>query len=63
MSWGLRPARSSPAEEDRPERGRSSPKIVLIRVDLPAPLGPTIVTISPSRTLIETPLRMSASGM
>ena len=63
MSCGFRPLISSPRNSIRPSRGCSRPKIVLIRVDLPAPLGPTMVTISPSRTLIETPLRMSTSGM
>ena len=46
----------------RPWRGFSRPKIVLISVDLPAPFGPITVTISPSATRIETPLRMSTSG-
>ena len=63
MSCGLRPPMSVPRNEIWPSRGVRRPKTVFISVDLPAPLGPTIVTISPSRTTIETPLRMSASGM
>ena len=62
MSWGLLPASSVSPKRTLPLRGLSRPKIVLIRVDLPAPLGPTMVTISPSPTSIETPLRMSTSG-
>ncbi len=59
---GLCPLISSPRKTTRPLRGRSSPKIVFTRVDLPAPLGPITVTISPSLTRIETPFRMSTSG-
>ena len=46
-----------------PVRGSSSPKTDFISVDFPAPLGPTIVTISPSRTSMSTPFRMSTSGV
>src|SRR5215216_4443016 len=53
---------SLPSKTIVPLRGRSRPKIVLISVDLPAPLGPITVTTSPSRTSSETPLRMSTSG-
>src|ERR1051325_10334649 len=53
---------SSSRSWTRPDRGFTSPMIALISVDLPAPFGPTIVTISPARTSIDTPLRMSTSG-
>src|SRR5215218_6317529 len=33
------------------------PEMILNRVDLPAPFGPTIATIFPSETASETPLR------
>ena len=62
MSCGFSPPIVLAAKLDPALRGASRPKIVLIRVDLPAPLGPTMVTISPSRTVIETPLRMSTSA-
>ena len=60
--WGLSPAMSSPRSRIDPCAGFSSPKIVLISVDLPAPFGPTTVTISPLPTSIVTPFRMSTSG-
>src|SRR5579859_3967962 len=40
----------------RPWRGRTSPATVLTSVDLPAPLAPTRVTISPGCTRSDTPL-------
>ena len=39
-----------------PVRGRSRPEMVRRVVDLPAPLEPMSVTISPSLTTRETPL-------
>ena len=39
---------SRPAKMIVPSRARGLPKIVIIRVDLPAPLAPISVTISPS---------------
>jgi hypothetical protein len=39
-----------------PSRACGLPKIVIISVDLPAPLAPIIVTISPSFTSMSTPL-------
>src|SRR5919106_868780 len=62
MSCGLWPVMSSPRKATCPLRGCRRPKIVLIRVDFPAPLGPITVTTSPSFTSSETPLRMSTSG-
>src|SRR5208337_3125469 len=51
------------AREDAPpfrrlgeRRARGAPKIVIIVVDLPAPLAPIRVTISPSLTSMSTPL-------
>ena len=40
---------------DEPSRARGLPKIVIIRVDLPAPLAPISVTISPSFTSTSMP--------
>ncbi len=51
-----RRVRSSPANSMLPLRGRSRPEIVFSVVDLPAPLAPSSVTISPSPTVIDTPL-------
>jgi len=42
-----------------PSRGGESPEIDLKVVDLPAPLEPMRVTISPSSTSIEIPFRAS----
>ena len=39
----------------RPEVGSSTPRIMLIVVVLPAPLGPMSPTISPGETEKETP--------
>jgi hypothetical protein len=52
---GLHPVMSVPSKRMRPAFGGSSPKIVLSRVDLPAPLGPMIVTSWPDSTVMETP--------
>jgi hypothetical protein len=48
MSW--------PSKMIEPRRARGLPKIVIIIVDLPAPLAPIRVTISPSVTSMSTPL-------
>ncbi len=39
-----------------PSRARGWPKMVIIKVDLPAPLAPISVTISPRLTVTSTPL-------
>ncbi len=52
------PARSVPSTTTFPESGRSSPAMVISRVDLPEPEGPTRPTASPGATLSEIPLRM-----
>ena len=46
---------SRPSKRNVPAWARNRPAIVLISVDLPAPLGPTTHTSSPRRTLIVTP--------
>ena len=48
-SDGRRDSRSSPANVIVPDTGATTPLIVLNRVDLPAPFGPTRVTNRPSR--------------
>ena len=47
---------SRPSKRMRPCRGRLSPLIARSVVDLPAPLAPISVTISPAPTRSETPL-------
>ena len=39
----------------RPARGRRSPEIVFMSVDLPAPFGPSTQTISPESTRSSAP--------
>ena len=46
---------SVPAKVMVPFLARGVPKMVIISVDLPAPLAPISATISPSLTAIETP--------
>ena len=46
---------SRPSYTVRPSRARGLPQIVIIRVDLPAPLAPIRVTISPGSTCRSTP--------
>jgi len=53
-AWVGRPAMSRPASRMRPARGFGSPQIVISSVDLPAPLAPISVTISPGMTRIDT---------
>jgi hypothetical protein len=48
---------SRPAKVIEPSRARGLPQIVIIRVDLPAPLAPISATISPSPTAMSTPFR------
>jgi hypothetical protein len=43
----------------RPRRGVMKPTIALNAVDLPAPLGPMMLTISPGFTCSDTSCRMS----
>src|SRR5258707_1644063 len=49
------PVMSSPSNVIEPERARGLPQIVISRVDLPAPLAPIRVTISPLATSRSTP--------
>ena len=53
------PVMSSPLKSTRPARGVRKPTIVLNAVDLPAPLGPMMLTISCTPTVSETSCRMS----
>src|SRR3954471_22186986 len=53
-STGPMPAISRPRKRTSPVVGRSSPVTTLTSVVLPAPLGPTIETNSPSLTWKET---------
>ena len=46
---------SRPSKAIEPSLARGLPKIVIISVDLPAPLAPIRVTISPSLTSRSTP--------
>ena len=46
---------STPSNQIRPERGRSSPLTARSSVDLPAPFEPISVAISPARTSKSTP--------
>ena len=45
---------SRPSNRMRPSRGAGAPNTVIISVDLPAPLAPMSVTISPRLTSSET---------
>ena len=54
IAWVGRPAISRPSRMIRPPRGRGSPQMVISSVDLPAPLAPIRVTISPGMTRIDT---------
>ncbi len=47
---------SLPSKVIRPRLARGAPKMVIIVVDLPAPLAPISVTISPALTSMSTPL-------
>ena len=55
ISWVGRCVMSWPSKVIVPERARGLPQIVIISVDLPAPLAPISVTISPSLTSRSTP--------
>ena len=57
--WPGRPWISAPLNTIRPVRGGTIPEIERRVVDLPAPLAPMSVTISPSLTSSEIPLRAS----
>ena len=56
ISCGGWPTMSLPLKRMRPRLGRLMPWIERSVVDLPAPLAPIRVTISPSCTLSEMPL-------
>ena len=56
ISWVGKLVMSWPAKVIEPSRARGLPQIVIISVDLPAPLAPISATISPSPTSTSTPL-------
>ena len=53
---------SSPSISTRPENFGTSPATALISVDLPAPFGPRMATISPAATLMWAPRTIGAPG-
>jgi hypothetical protein len=54
MWWDSRPSMRLSLKTILPERGTSMPAMVRMREDLPAPLAPTMATISPWGTSSET---------
>src|ERR1700722_15063044 len=65
--WKPAPSSSNPASLPRtatsPEVGWSPPQMHLSRVDLPEPLRPRMPTVSPSRTVSDTPSRAQKSSV
>ena len=59
-SWGFMARVSFPSKNTRPRAG-APPVTALIRVDFPAPLGPTIMSHSPGARSKETPFKMVRS--
>ena len=59
---GRMPVTSSPPKRTLPPCRVTSPYTALSRVDLPAPFGPMIATISSAPAVSETPRRISASS-
>ena len=55
IAWVARPSMRWPAKWTLPWRGRTTPRMVFIVVDLPDALPPSRQTISPSRTSMLTP--------
>src|SRR5690606_30444225 len=55
MPFRIGPICSAPSIRIAPRSARSNPAMMLSRVDLPQPEGPTIATNSPSRTSKLTP--------
>src|SRR5262249_10212172 len=53
---------ADPLNRMAPRQARLTPEIVRLIVDLPAPLGPRTVTISPECTAKSTPRRISVSA-
>jgi hypothetical protein len=54
-SWGGSAVIACPSKTTSPARGRRSPEITFINVDLPAPLGPSNATTSPDATAHRAP--------
>ena len=62
MIWfGLRPVTGAPSRRTSPPNTGTVPATAFTKVDLPAPLGPRIATISPSATEKSIPLTMGRS--
>ena len=59
-AWLDFPVTSAPASSTRPVLGGNTPAMMLNRVDLPAPLGPTNAVSSPSPTSNETSERAAS---
>ena len=59
ISWVGTSVMSWPSNSIWPERARGRPKIVIISVDLPAPLAPISATISPALMSMSTPFSAS----
>ena len=62
ISCGFRPVMSSPSRCTRPENFGTSPATALISVDLPAPFGPRMATISPRATRMLAPRTIGTPG-
>ena len=62
MSRGARPPMDSPLRRMLPRPGFSNPAMDFSSVDLPAPFGPMMPTISPISTEKSTPLSTSSAG-
>jgi len=63
ISRGARPVMSRPSSRTAPRLGRRMPATTLRSVDLPAPFGPMMPTISPRSTERSTPLRISSAAV
>ena len=61
VRWLDQPVTSTPSKRSEPRAGFSMPWMARISELLPAPLAPTMVTISPAATSSETPLSAWAS--
>src|SRR5580693_4354437 len=61
ISAGRSRSMDFPLKRMAPRRGRTTPEMVRLIVDLPAPFAPSTVTISPPCTSKSTPRRISAA--
>ncbi len=62
MVWAGAAVMSLPSSSTVPPVIGTRPAIALIRLDLPAPLGPRTTTISPLLTVIEAPRTIGTPG-